>query len=69
MHQNTVQKVAVMLLIIGLIIPCHLLGLSNLSTTLLAIDITDIIAQNFLKAANSLFFSHELLTNNWDSYI
>lgn len=34
MHQNTVQKVAVMLLIIGLIIPCHLLGLSNLSITL-----------------------------------
>lgn len=25
MRQNTVQKVAVMLLIIGLIIPCHLL--------------------------------------------
>lgn len=66
MHQNTVQKVAVMLLIIGLIIPCHLLGLSNLSTTLLAIDIIDIIAQDFLKVANSLFFSHELLTNKRD---
>lgn len=63
MHQNTVQKVAVMLLIIGLIIPCHLLGLSNLSTTLLAIAIID-IAQDFLKAANSRFSSHELLTQN-----
>lgn len=66
MHQNTVQKVAVMLLIIGLIIPCHLLGLSNLSTTLLAIDIIDIIAQDFLKASNSHFFSYELLTYIWD---
>lgn len=63
MHQNTVQKVAVMLLIIGLIIPCHLLGLIYLSTTLLAVDI---IAQDFLKAANSRFFSHVPLTNNWD---
>lgn len=68
MHQNTVQKVAVMLLIIGLIIPCHLLGLSNLSTTLLAIDIIDIIAQDILKAINSQFFSHDSLTNNWDLF-
>lgn len=34
MHQNTFQKVAVMLLIIGQIIPCHLLGLVILASTL-----------------------------------
>lgn len=40
MHQNTVQKVAVMLLIIGVIIPCHLLGLDSIhNAIILAIDL------------------------------
>lgn len=41
MHQNTVQKVAVMLLIIDVIIPCHLLGLRTFypQRYILAIDL------------------------------